>query len=64
MISRDRLKECRIEGVGFNRQSSIINRKSEGIDDPVKSLEVKETYFMGQVVRSMISRDRLMDFEF
>ena len=31
------------------------------IDDPVKSLEVKETYFMGQVVRSMISRGRLKE---
>jgi len=26
----------KIEGVGFNRQSSIINRQSEGIEDPVK----------------------------
>jgi len=25
----------------------------------VKSLEIKETYFMGQVVRSRIARDRL-----
>jgi len=30
-------------------------------DNPVKSLEVKETYFMGQVVRSMISRGRLKE---
>ena len=28
-----RIGDWRIEGVGFNRQSSIINRKFEGIDD-------------------------------
>jgi len=39
----------------------IVGLEDLRIDDPVKSLEVKETYFMGHVVRSMISRGRLKE---
>jgi len=55
-----RLKGNGQKAVGRRQKSEGRRQLAEGsrrIYDSVKSLEVKETYFMGQVVRSMILRD-------